>query len=184
MHTQTNTHKHVLSAQYQYILACCCCVLPSLLYSLLSEKLQHILPAGSLSDYLTALGLAWQPAKGGWGRRGDERGRRREELARDVLLGSTCVRVCLRGFLCIVCARVCAYVCGCSKSINVRKFTKSISEPILECQIRFPAVCMQVLLQLGMLWQWIRLYGSVPNMLDSLFFSIHQLTSTLSPPPL
>lgn len=29
------------------------------------KKLQHILPAGSLSDYLTALGLAWQPAEGG-----------------------------------------------------------------------------------------------------------------------
>lgn len=67
-----------------------------------------------------------------------------------------CVRagVCVRvDFLCFVCARerVCAYVCGCSKSINVRKFTKSIPEPILECQIRFPAVCMQVPLQLGML---------------------------------
>lgn len=27
--------------------------------------MQHILPAGSLSDYLSALGLAWQPAQGG-----------------------------------------------------------------------------------------------------------------------
>lgn len=49
------------------------------------------------------------------------------------------------------CVCVCAYVCGCSKSINVREFTKSIPEPVLECQIRFPAMCMQVLLQLGML---------------------------------
>lgn len=141
----------------------------------LRKKLLHILPAGSLSDYLTALGLAWQPAKGGWGRRGDEIGRRREELARDEVLRST--HVCARArtsalISCVLCARerVCAYVCGCSKSINVRKFTKSIPEPILECQIRFPAVCMQVPLQLGMLWQWIRLYGSVPNMLDSSAF--------------
>lgn len=29
------------------------------------KKLLHILPAGSLSDYLTAPGLAWQPAEGG-----------------------------------------------------------------------------------------------------------------------
>lgn len=169
-------HKHILSAQYQYILACCCCVLPSLLYSLLSEKLQHILPAGSLSDYLTALGLAWQPAKGGWGRRRDERGRRRAELARDEVLES--MRVFAWMF--VYCA--CAYVCGCSKSINVRKFTKSIPEPILECQIRFPAMFMQVLLQLGMLWQWIQLYGSVLNMLDSIFFFFYS-TSSQAPFP-
>lgn len=141
-------HKHILSAQYQYILACRCCVLLSLLYSLLLEKLQHFMPAGSLSDYLTALGLAWQPVKGGWGRRGDERGRRREELARDEFVCEcVCAYVCKS--VCVY-PHVCAYVCGCSKSINVRKFTKSIPEPILECQIHFPAECMQVLLQMGM----------------------------------
>lgn len=151
--TQTNTHKCILSAQYQYILACRCCVLPSLLYSLLSEKkkkLQHILPAGSLSDYLTALGLAWQPAKGGWGRRRDERGRRREELVRDEVLRSTRVCDCVCLNFCVLCVWAGVCIClwiGYFKSINVRKFTKNIPEPILECQIRFLVVHMQVLLQ-------------------------------------
>lgn len=74
----------------------------------LRKKLLHILPAGSLSDYLTALGLAWQPAKGGWGRRGDEIGRRREELARDEVLGSThvCARARTSAWIsCVLCAR-------------------------------------------------------------------------------
>lgn len=57
------------------------------------KKNAAYLPAGSFSDYLTALGLAWQPAKGGRGRRGDARRRRRVELARDEVLRSVCVHM-------------------------------------------------------------------------------------------
>lgn len=70
---KSNKKKNTLSAKHLYVLAYHYCVLTFffflLLCSLLSgkqkkrgKKMQHILPAGSLSDYLSALGLAWQPA--------------------------------------------------------------------------------------------------------------------------
>lgn len=55
----TYWHTTIVSWHFFFLLLC----------SLLSgkqkkrgKKMQHILPAGSLSDYLSALGLAWQPA--------------------------------------------------------------------------------------------------------------------------
>lgn len=46
--------------------------------------------------------------------------------------------MCVCVHLCGFCVRM--FVEACSKSINVRKFTKSIHEPILECQIGFPGL--------------------------------------------
>lgn len=43
-----------------------------------------------------------------------------------------------------VCTRMCVHM-----FVDALK-AKSIPEPILECQIHFPAECMQVLLQMGM----------------------------------
>lgn len=99
----------------------------------IKKKMLDILPAGSLSDYLTALGLSWQSVKEGWGRRGDKRGGKRVELTRDEVLLRTCVCMCVSVYF--------VHVCECSKSINVRKFSKSIPELILECQICFPSCC-------------------------------------------
>lgn len=42
-----------------------CPAIAAIFSPLREKKNKHILPAGSLSDYLTALGLAWQPVKGG-----------------------------------------------------------------------------------------------------------------------
>lgn len=90
-HTQTN---FVSTISIHIGMPLSCPAIPAISSPLQKKKKnKHILPAGSLSDYLTALGLAWQPVKGGWGRRRDERGRRREELARDEVHGSVCVFV-------------------------------------------------------------------------------------------
>lgn len=62
------------------------------------KKNAAYLPAGRFCDYLTSLSLAWQPAKGGRGRKGEARQRKRVELARDEVLSSVCV--CAH-FLCI-----------------------------------------------------------------------------------
>lgn len=80
--------------------------------------------------YLTALGIAWQSVKEGWG---DKRGGKRVELTRDEVLQRICVCMCVSVYF--------LHVCECSKSINVRKFSKSILELISDCQIYFPSCC-------------------------------------------
>lgn len=62
--------------------------------------------------------------------------------------------MCVCVDFCVLCVStcVCMFV-DALKALMCEKITKSIPEPILECQIHFPAVCVQVLLQLGMLQQ-------------------------------
>ena len=58
-------------------------------------------------------------------------------------LAMSCVVCCVCVCVCCVCVCACACVVW-PKSFNVCRFALCISEPIIECQIGFPAICWRV----------------------------------------
>lgn len=150
VHRRTST---VWNTMYWHVavVSCLSCYIP-----FLSDYKKAYLPAGSFCDYLTSLGLVWQPAQEGWGGRGDARRRRRVELAMDEDLRSVCVCVY---FLCIWLWMFKKHEC-----VKIHQEHASLSRfPSLRSGSQAPFLS---LFWLGMLWQSIRLYGSVNNMLD------------------